>query len=176
MAETLFDTAEVRSGAFRVEEKLFDYRFYTNPHSLSRTVQRDIIELLNFPEARQMLSNREYTAVISVKARDISDIAIATLQYYDWEDTGQPQLWVCDLVRRRGPGPKPAVSPVGILFDVVAMIAHEHNLEGIYLMVENCSEKLLTHYETYGFVEIPEEFYSESGEREIHMVRAVDIV
>lgn len=176
MAEPLFDAAEVRSGALRIEGCLFDYRVYTNPHALSRTMQREVIELLSLPEARHMISERDYSAVISVKARDVSDMAIATLQYYDWEDMGTPQLWISDLVRRRGPGPKPTVSPVGILFDVVAMIASEYSLEGIYLMVENCSEKLTAHYETYGFVEIPEEFYSESGEREIHMVRAVDIV
>jgi hypothetical protein len=171
MAIPLFSAAEVRSGAIRVEERLFDYRVYTNPHALSRSMQREVIELLSIPEARHMMNTREYSAVISVKARDISDMAVATLQYYDWEDTGQPQLWICDLVRRRDSGLKPPVSPVGILFDVVSMIAYEHEQEGIYLMVENRSEKLTRHYETYGFVEIPDEFYSES---EIHMVRAID--
>lgn len=175
MAIPLFSTAEVRAGAIRVEECLFDYRVYTNPHALSRTVQREVIELLSIPEARHMLNTREYSAVISVKARDLSDMAVATLQYYDWEDTGQPQLWICDLVRRRETELKPAISPVGILFDVVSLLANEYDLKGIYLMVENCSNKLVLHYETYGFVEIPEEFYSDDGEREIHMVRAVDI-
>lgn len=175
MAVPLFRTAEVRSGACRIDNHLFDYRVYTNPHALSRTMQREIIDLLSLPDTRKMMNSREYSAVISVKARDLSDAAIATLQYYDWEDVGSPQLWVCDLMRRRPTGPKPAVSPVGILFDVVSMIATEYKLNGIYLIVEKCSEKLVAHYETYGFVEIPEEFYSESGIREIHMVRAVDI-
>lgn len=175
MAEPLFNTAEVRSGACRVDGCLFDYRVYTNPHALSRTVQREVIELLSIPDARKMMVAREYSAVISVKARDLSDSAVATLQYYDWEDTGSPQLWICDLVRRRNLEPKPIISPVGILFDVATMIANEYRLDGIYLMVESNSEKLIAHYETYGFVEIPEEFYSDSGEREIHMVRAVDI-
>lgn len=162
----MFIAAEIRSGACRAGDRLFDYRVYMNPHALSPIVQREVIEILSIPDAHKMLAAREYSAVVSVKARDISDSAVAILQYYDW---GERQLWICDLVRRCGLVPPPIVNPAYILFDVVEMIADEYELSGIFLVVDAGQPELIEQYSSYGFIEIS------TDEREIHMVRPVKL-
>ena len=77
--------------------------------------------------------------------------AFASLQYYDWLQTGEPQMWLGDLCRM---GAKPTErSPVGELLKLFANCLLAHGIEELWLMVE-CDENqetLCRVYEGYGF-------------------------
>ena len=74
------------------------------------------------------------------------------LQYFDWLETGQPQMWLTDLCRQ---GPKPARrSPVAELLDMFDKCLLSHGIQVMYLMLDSTSAPTLKRvYETYGFEE-----------------------
>lgn len=93
--------------------------------------------------------------------------AFASLQYYDWLLSGEPQMWLADLCRM---GAKPTErSPVGELLQMFADCLLAHDIHELWLMVD-CDENqetLCRVYESYGFHRILEH---ESQSRKLNCI------
>jgi len=104
---------------------------------------RDIVE--------DNLENDDYTAICIVD--NGTDKAIGALQYYDWCETGSPQLWINDVCRITT-GDKSAESPVKILLSLFESFATSKGLVDIFLAVEDKEPErnvLPKIYERYGY-------------------------
>jgi hypothetical protein len=156
----------VHRGEKIIQGETFDYEVFLMPYSkstkpalitrLGNRIQNGKICLdLDEKMATTNIDNNEYSAIGFVKNRNRDDAASGTLQYYDWLETGNPQLWINDLCRisaDKGP-----VSPLQILLTVFDDIAQEYlgdALSDIHLMVSKEAEAaILTNiYTKYGFM------------------------
>jgi hypothetical protein len=145
-----------------VQKSSFDYMLFLNPVGLSGPDKRHIQTILGRANrlgytkdaAKQSLDDDMYDAVIHIWNHDCpDDEAIATLQYTDHLEQGEPQLWVNDLSRL---GTSDAISPVRALFSIFEGLAVSEQVNTLYLMVDKkpaeSHAKLIHHYaNTYGF-------------------------
>jgi hypothetical protein len=81
-----------------------------------------------------------------------SSWAFGSLQYYDWLETGEPQLWITDVCRI-GTRDSTQPSPIQGLLKLLTTIAIQYQIDDVWLMVDEgaSSEKLQSLYEGYGF-------------------------
>jgi hypothetical protein len=157
----------IRKRYFTTEEKEFRIQFFvTEDHTKLHKSEIQII--LNefadqkrhggeiclgntYERVKDSLENDDYTAVCIVSNGD--DKAVGTLQYYDWCETGTPQLWVNDLCRITR-NIKATSSPLKILMKRFEGFAIRQGISELYLMVEdkiperNVLPKI---YKGYGF-------------------------
>lgn len=152
----------------------FSYHIYMRPVLLPEEHQEFIVTTLGDRTidgqpalgttrevARRSLQNDDYLLFIIVKtlSKGLKDEGTAILQYNDWCNRGQPQLWLFDLVRQTK-SKKSAISPIQILFSVLEDFARERGVPSMYLMVDQNdpkSHRALTTkvYPKYGYVVDP---------------------
>ena len=173
-AEEIFAT-EIQTGERIVDGTIFQYTIYLNPSSLPRDTQRNIVEAFGTRKqkgkakaclgitrsvVRKYLRQEEFTAIIFVRNRSLragSDECSGSIQYYNWckeKRNKTPQLWINDICRITKDTPKPATSPVKVLFQLLEELARSKRLPATYLMVdtdEPGKDVLPTIYETYGY-------------------------
>lgn len=155
----------VHRGEKLVEGETFDYEIFLMPYS--KSVKTELITrlgnrrqngkvCLDLDEAlaKTNIDNNEYSAIGFVKNRHREDVASGTLQYYDWMETGNPQMWINDLCRISVD--KGATSPLQVLLTVFEDITQTYlgdQLSDIHLMVSKQDEAaILTKiYTRYGF-------------------------
>jgi hypothetical protein len=169
--ETTTDTTTPIRGEIHLDGHNFEYEVYllpiiggTNKHSLEQNFIKRIgnrfqngKHCLDITEeiVRKNILNNEYSAIIFVKNKAHNDSASATLQYYDWCNSGINQIWINDLCRIADKKKQP-VSPVKVLFKVVEMITLQYikELRHINLFVDNLKPDrniLINLYKNYGF-------------------------
>lgn len=140
----LFPT-QVRRGTLTVEGHTFDYILYLTPHRLAEKDRADIVAALGgkcldytADVVEENIREQEYSAVGIVDNRHAPDRALGTLQYYDWCQQGQPQLWMNDLCRVRDVGSRrPTKSPVAVLIDLFEQLGQEFDIPAMHLAVES---------------------------------------
>jgi len=167
--ETL-DTTKPIVGTVQMDNHEFEYEVYLLPilGDEKDSVERDLIarlggrlqngkHCLDIDETvvSRNIENGEYSAMAFVKNKHHDDVASGTLQYYDWCNTGKPQMWINDLCRISTS--KQAASPVKALLKVFELITKKHTkrLRYINLMVDNENPEqakvLISIYGKYGF-------------------------
>jgi len=103
------------------------------------------------------LENDDYSAICIVDNGE--DKAIGALQYYDWCESGVPQLWINDICRITI-GAKSTESPVKILLNIFESFASSKGLVDIFLAVEDKKPEcnvLPKIYERYGYRRLKED-------------------
>lgn len=192
--QTITDTTKPITGQVELDRHIFQYEIYLLPiiGSGSESVNQELVARLgtrfhkNEPclgvtesVVQQNIENNEYSAMIFVKNKRHNDVASASIQFYDWCDTGKNQIWINDLCRVAEV--KQSVSPVRILFQVAEMVAHKYT-KGIYhvnLMVDNTKPDhllLINIYKKYGFrlVDAPECFMNDPNNKYSIMRKRID--
>jgi len=168
-AETV-DTTKPIIGLIHMDNHEFEYEVYLLPilGEEKEAVERDLIarlggrmqngkHCLDIDESvvSRNIENGEYSAMAFVKNKHHDDVASGTLQYYDWCDTGKPQMWINDLCRISNS--KQSASPVKALLKVFELITKKNtkSLRYMNLMVDNENPEqakvLIRIYEKYGF-------------------------
>jgi len=168
-AEEIFAT-EIQTGERIVDDTVFQYTIYLNPSSLPPHIQRNMVEALGTRKlkgraclgitrsvVRKYLRQEEFSAIIIVQNRSLptgSDECSGSIQYYNWCKKKRPQLWINDICRNTKDTPKPATSPVKVLFQLLEDLARSKHLRATYLMIdtdEPGKDVLPAIYETYGY-------------------------
>lgn len=168
-SETL-DTTKPIHGNVEMDHHEFEYEVYLLPilGAEKTATEHDLVNrlgsrmqngkhCLDIDEAvvSRNIENGEYTAIAFVKNKHHDDVASGTLQYYDWCETGKPQMWINDLCRISNS--KQSASPVKALLKVFEMVTKKHTkrLRYINLMVDNENQQqaeiLISIYGKYGF-------------------------
>lgn len=168
-AETL-DTTKPILGEEHLDGHDFEYEVYLLPimGSEKELVENDLIRrlgsrmqngkhCLDIDETvvRKNIENNEYSAIVFVKNKNHDDVASGTLQYYDWCETGKPQIWINDLCRISTS--KQSASPIKVLLKVFETITKKYTkrLRHVNLMVDNenldQARVLIGIYKKYGF-------------------------
>ena len=180
-ADKLFQ-AEILEGETHYKGENFRYVIYTNPKSLPKATRQAIVDRfgtryvngeaclgITKADAQRNLDNREYTAIAFVENTDgvKKDEGSGALQYYDWCESRNPQLWINDLCRvtelDQGQT-KPSVSPIELLLVLFEELAQTKHVAKMHLMVDDDKREVLAPiYERYGYKEthtcrVPEQF------------------
>ncbi len=142
------------------DSRSFGNALFLSPSKLSSQTQEWIANTIGQSENRlnitrhtmlEGFANEDISAVGMVWRGDGSSWAFGCLQYYDWLDRGEPQMWLTDLCRigaRTCP-----TSPVADLLSLLKTPLLQHGIKELWLMVE-CGESeaiLCRVYEAYGF-------------------------
>lgn len=115
------------------------------------TISEEVCLGNNREVVQDNLVNNDYTAICIVDNGE--DKAIGALQYYDWCESGVPQLWINDVCRITT-GEKSAESPVKILLSIFEVFAKSKGLVDIFLAVDDKEPErnvLPKIYERYGY-------------------------
>jgi len=149
--EPLFPTKEVRTSKFA---------YFLNPSSLPKETQEWIAKTigssengLNITEAEvQRDLETENLSAYTFVWNSPTNWAFGCLQYYDWLEEGEPQLWITDVCRI-GPKETTQKSPIQGLLKLLNTLAIQYGVKTVWLMVDEgaSSEKLQSVYEGYGF-------------------------
>jgi len=165
----MFKTS-ILNGEIVVKGQTFVYEVYFNPSEQLAPTQQHVIDrfgsrivkgqiCLGTTKAvvKKGLEDNIYTALAFIRNKNKGDTASASLQFYDWCQSGKPQLWLGDLCRVTSETLKPHVSPVEALIELFGQIAKKHRIRKLHLMVENACQNYIILpkiYNKYGFKEI----------------------
>lgn len=171
-AEPLFPNSTVLHRRKQYDDEEFMITIYTNPSDLPDEELYELIlrfgdsskySLGSLHTSKQVVSDfieqREYSAILFVENTHRQDYTKASLQYFDWLDSGSPQLWINDI--RRITSSKGYTSPTKVLFDVIGDICSEYKLPNSFLFVDKEPTKeaavLCDIYKRYGYQKTSEE-------------------
>jgi hypothetical protein len=159
-----------KKGTIEIRGTKFQYEIYYSPIQHSNSTKEAIINKygtrlhngqlclgITKDIVRDTLSNNDYNVIGFVKNASQEDEASGALQYWDWCNAGEKQLWIGDLCRETTLIPKPDVSPVEALLELFGKIAKSKQLRKIHLMVHDDKgpnmDVLPKIYKKYGFNE-----------------------
>lgn len=159
-----------KKGLIEIRGTQFQYEIYYNPIQHSDSTKEAIINKygtrlhngqiclgITKDIVRETMNNNDYHVLGFVKNANNEDEASGALQYWDWCNLGEKQLWIGDLCRSTTLTPKPDVSPVEALLELFSTIAKSKNLRQIHLMVQDDKGPnmavLPKIYKKYGFHE-----------------------
>ncbi len=141
-----------------LDQRAFGRALFLSPSDLPSETQQWIASTIGSSENRLQITEGEMLDHFA--KQNISAVgfiwcgeawAFASLQYYDWRQTGKPQMWLADLCRM---GTKPTNrSPVDELLKMFRDCLLQHDIHELWLMVD-CDanmETLCRVYEGYGF-------------------------
>ena len=167
------DTTVPLTGELQLKGEHFKYEVYLLPiigsdNNKIAAVEEDLIKrmgnrmqngkrCLEIDESvvRENIENDEYSAIVFIENKNHDDVASGTLQYFDWCDNGNKQLWINDLCRISTS--KQPVSPIKALLKVFENLSKTYtkNVNYVYLMVDNEDQVgglvLIDIYKKYGF-------------------------
>jgi len=167
------DTTLPLTGELRLKGEHFKYEVYLLPiigadNNKIAAVEEDLIKrmgnrmqngkhCLYIDESivRENIENDEYSVVAFIHNKNHDDVASGTLQYFDWCESGNEQLWMSDLCRISTS--KQSVSPIKALIKVFENLSKKYtsHLKYLHLMVDNEDQVgapvLIKIYEKYGF-------------------------
>jgi len=139
-----------KKGLIEIRGTKFQYEFYYSPIKHSNSTKEAIINKygtrlhngqlclgITKDIVRKTMEDNDYHVIGFVKNLSLEDEASGALQYWDWCESGEKQLWVGDLCRETTLIPKPSVSPVEALLELFSTIAKSKHLKKLHLMVEN---------------------------------------
>lgn len=161
-------TNATKNGTLEIRGTKFQYEIYYSPIQHSESIKEDIINRygsrlhngqiclgITKDIVRNTMNANDYHIIAFVKNVHQEDEASGALQYWDWCNSGEKQLWIGDLCRSTILDPKPIVSPVEALLEIFTSIGKSKNMQKINLMVQDdkgTNIKILTKiYNKYGF-------------------------
>jgi hypothetical protein len=158
----------INKGVINLKGVNFAYEIYISPINHSEETKTYMINKLGDrikngqvclnvtkERVRTTIENNDYAAMAFVKNQATDDEASGALQYYDWCNSGEKQLWIGDLCRITNATPKPIISPVEAILDLFTAYAKHLHLPKIHLMVNSKDSEnlriLTIIYKKYGF-------------------------
>jgi hypothetical protein len=162
----------INKGVINLKGVTFAYEIYISPINHSEETKTYMINKLGDrikngqvclnvtkERVRTTIENNDYAAMAFVKNQATDDEASGALQYYDWCNSGEKQLWIGDLCRITNATPKPIISPVEAILDLFTAYAKHLQLPKIHLMVNSKDSEnlriLTVIYKKYGFNKSP---------------------
>ena len=141
------------------ETRAFGQALFLSPSDLPTETQQWIAATVGASHNRLQITEtdmldgfaKEDVSAVGFVWCDPDAWAFASLQYYDWLQSGEPQMWLADLCRM---GTKPTErSPVGELLKLFTDCLLAHDIKELWLMVDGdeSQEILCRVYESYGF-------------------------
>ena len=165
----MFENA-TKNGTLEIRGTKFQYEIYYSPIQHQESIKEDIINRygsrlhngqiclgITKDIVRETMNANDYNVIVFVKNAKEEDEASGALQYWDWCNSGEKQLWIGDLCRSTTLDPKPVVSPVEALLEIFTLISKSKNMQKINLMVQDTkgdNVSILTKiYKKYGFTD-----------------------
>ena len=136
----------IKHGKLKIKGTQFQYEVIIRPNKHLPEIKERIINKfgdrlsclgITKEIVEETMGNDDYMVIAFIKNTTQNDEASGALQYWDWCNTGNKQLWIGDLCRLTEVVPKPVVSPVEALLELFSSIAKANNLRKIHLMVND---------------------------------------